>query len=73
MPMYNLTEYSSICCETRGSIWFCSKDKTTDFDNDVANTDNFKFFKYKAKLLGNAVAQPTNGILENCCATKIFK
>ena len=73
MPMYNLTEYSSICCETTGSIWFCSKDKTTDFDNDVANTDNFKFFKYKAKLLGSAVAQPANGILKNCCATKIFK
>ena len=36
----------------------------------VAITDDFKSFKYKAKLLGNAAANPTiaaNGILKNLC------
>ena len=68
MPMYNLIEYSSSFSETTGSLWFYSKDETTDFNADIANTDNFKSFQYKAKLLGNTVAQPApnavNGILK---------
>ena len=55
--MYNLIEYSSNYSETTGTLWFYSK---------VANTNNFKSFKYKAKLLGKTVAQDTpnqaNGI-----------
>ena len=48
----------------------CSKDETTNLNNDnIEYTDNFKSFKYKAKLLGNAVAQPApnqaNGIVKN--------
>ena len=42
-------------------MWFYSKDETTDFNADIANTDNFKCLKYKAKLLGNTVAK----LLEN--------
>ena len=48
----------------------------------IANTDDFKFFKYKAKLLRNAATQPApnpaNGILKkrnnknNCCAIKLY-
>ena len=49
--MYNLIEYSSNFSETAGSLWFYSKDETTDFNADIANTDNFKSFQYKAKLL----------------------
>ena len=66
MPMYSLIEYSSNYSETTGNLWFYSKNEATDFNNDIESTDNFKSFRYKAKLLGNTVAQPTpnnaNGI-----------
>ena len=69
MPMYNLIKYSSNYSETTRSLWFYSKDETTDFYADVANTNDFKSFKYKAKLLENTVVQPNqnhaNGILRN--------
>ena len=58
MPMYNLIEYSSNYSETTRSLWFYSKDEATNFNNDIENTDDFKSFEYKAKLLGNTVAQP---------------
>ena len=64
MPMYKLIEYSSNYSGTTSSWWFYSKDETTNFDG---NTNDFKSFEYKAKLLGNTVAQDTlnqaNGIL----------
>ena len=45
------------------------KDEATDLNADIANSDNFKSFKFKAKLLGNTIAQPNpshaNGILKN--------
>ena len=69
MPMYNLIiEYSSNYSETTGSLLFYSKDEATDFNNNIASTDNFKSFKYKAKLLWNTEAQAdnaVNGILKN--------
>ena len=69
MPMYNLTEYSSNYFETTGSLWFYSKNEATNFNADIANTDNFKSFKYKVELLKTTVAQPApnaeNGILRN--------
>ena len=50
-------------------MWFHSKDKVSNFNNNIVNTDTFRSFKYKAKLLGNTVAQPNpnyaNGILKN--------
>ena len=58
MPLYNLIEYSSSYSETTRSLWFYSKDETTNFKNDIENTDDFKSFEYKAKLLGNTAAQP---------------
>ena len=79
MPMYNLIEYSSNYSETTGSLWFYSKDEATDFNADIVNDNNFKSFKYKAKLLGNTVAQAdnaANGILKKCnnrCAIEILK
>ena len=63
MPMYNLIEYSSNYSETTGSIWFYSKDEATDFNINFENTDDFKSFNYKAKLLGNTVADGANRIL----------
>ena len=32
----------------------------TDFNNNIANTDNFKSFKYKAKILGKTEAHSFN-------------
>ena len=70
--MYNLIGYSSNYSETTGSLWFYSKDETTNFNADIANDNNFKSFEYKAKLLGNTVANGGNGILRNAtCAVPI--
>ena len=44
-----------------------SKDEATRFNADIAhnNNNNFKCFKYKAKLLGNTEADGVNAILKN--------
>ena len=67
--MYNLTEYNSNYSETTGSLWFYSKDEANTFNADIAKDNNFKYFKYKAKLFGNIAAQPArnaaNGTLRN--------
>ena len=47
------------------SLWFYSKYKATNFNADIENTNNFKSFKYRAKLLGNTVADDNNKILKN--------
>ena len=39
MPIYNLIQYSSNYSETSGQLWFYSKDKATNFDADIGNTD----------------------------------
>ena len=41
MSMYNLIEYSSNYSETTGTLWFSSKDKATNFNGDITNTDDF--------------------------------
>ena len=56
--MYNLIEYNSNYSETTGNSWFYSKDEATDFNADIANDNDNKSFEYKAKLLGNTLAQP---------------
>ena len=76
MLMNNLIEYSSNYFETTESLQFYSKDEATNFNADIENTNNFKSFKYKAKLLGNTVVDGANGTVKkcnNCCALKIFK
>ena len=57
MSMYNLLEGSLNYSDT-GSLWFYSIDEATNFNNIITNTDTFKSFKYKDKLMGNTVAQP---------------
>ena len=68
MPIYNLIEGSNYS-ETTGSLWFYSEDEAANFNVDIANTDDFKSFKYKVQLLANTAAQPApntaNGILKN--------
>ena len=73
MPIYNLIEYSSNYAETTGSLWFYSKDEATNFNADIANDNNFRFFKYKTKLLGNSEADRTNGILKNAAVAVPLK
>ena len=53
MSMQNLIEYSS----NLKQLWFYSKDEATNFNPDIADTNNIKYFEYKAKLLRNTVAQ----------------
>ena len=38
---------------------------STDFNNDIANTNYFKPFEYNAKVLGDTEADVMNGILRN--------
>ena len=77
MPTYNLIEYSLNSSETKGSVWFYSRDELTDLNNNIASTDDFKSFRYKTKLLGNTDAQPnsnnTNEILKNAAITVSLK
>ena len=51
MPMDNVIKYSSNYSETTESLSLCSKDETSDFNNDIANTDNCKSFEYKSRSL----------------------
>ena len=53
MSTYYLIEYSSNYSETAGSVWFYFKDEATNFNANISNDNDFKSFKYKAKLLGN--------------------
>ena len=73
MSMYNLIEYSSNYSETTRNLWFYSKDEATDFNADVANDNNFKSFKYKAKLLQNTEADGVNGILNSATIAVLLK
>ena len=63
MPIYNFLEYSSNYYEPIGSLWCYSKDET-NFNTDIDNTENFKSFEYKTKLLRNAETEEANGILK---------
>ena len=65
--MYNLIEYSSNYSEITGSLWFYSKDQATNVNAIIAYDNNFKSFKYKAKVLENTAdqtANAANGILK---------
>ena len=65
MAMYNMLEYSSNYSNTRGSSWFYSKDEATNFNNDIADSNNFKSLLCKTKLLRKTEAERANGILKN--------
>ena len=47
------------------SLLFFLKDGVTNFNVNIANNNEFKSFKYKAKLLGKNEAEGVNGILRN--------
>ena len=73
MLMQNVLGYSSNYSDTRSSVWVYSKDEATDFNVDIANTNNLESFKYKAKLLGHTEATGTNGILKNAAIAALLK
>ena len=63
--MYSLLQYSSNYSDITGSLWFYSKDEAVNFNAIIVDDNNFKSFKYKAKLFGNTVVDGANGILKN--------
>ena len=75
MLMYDLFEYRLSYSYTTASIQFYSKDEAANFNKAIApDTDNFKSFKYKTKLIGSTAAK--NGILEDAAISvpiKIYK
>ena len=73
MPTYNLIEYSSNCSETAGRLWFYSKDEATNFNVDIANTNNLKSFKCKTNLLAKTEANGDNEILKNATIAVALK
>ena len=75
MPMYYFLEYSWNYSNTTGSLQLYSTDEATNFNDDIGNIKNFKYFKYKTKSLGDTVADGNNGILKdsNRCTIKLSK
>ena len=73
MLMYNLIEYSLNYSNATGSLWFYSKDEAANLNAIIANTNDFKFFRYKAKLLENTVPDKNNSILKNATITVPLK
>ena len=77
MPMYSFIEYTSNSSETTGTFQFYSKDEAINFNADIAYNNDFKSFKYKAKLLGNTEAQPApnaaTGIQKNAAIAVLLK
>ena len=47
------------------SKFMVSRDEAINFNADIAKTDQFKFFKYKANLSENAEAGGADAILKN--------
>ena len=47
--------------------------KQVIFNNNIANTDNVRSFKYKAKLSGNTVAQPNPNEAINSATAVLLK
>ena len=65
VSMYNLLEYSSNYSDTTDSLWFYSKDEAASFNVNIVSNNSFKSFKYKTRLIRNAVADGAHGILRN--------
>ena len=54
--MDNLIEYISNFSKRTGSLGFNSKNEATNFNDNIANIDHFKSFKYKINSLENTEA-----------------
>ena len=69
--MYNLLEYISNYSDTTRISWLQSKDEATKFNANIGDTNDFKSFEYKTKLIESPVA--ANGILENATIVVLLK
>ena len=58
--MKNLLEDNLNYSVTTCSLWFYFKDKATNFNTYIEHADDFKYFKYKAKLLGDTKVDGAN-------------
>ena len=69
MPMYNLIKCISNYSDTARTFLFHSKDEATNFNVNITETDAFKSFKCKGKLIGEIIAQlapnAANGVADN--------
>ena len=73
MVMYNLSEYSLNYSDATGSLWYYSKRGAANFNAYIANDNNFKSFRSRAKLLGNTETDEVNGIFRNTTIAVTFK
>ena len=60
-----ILEYSLDFSDTTGSLWFYSKDEATNFNANIVDANDFKYFRNKAKLLGNTISYGANEIIRN--------
>ena len=65
-----LQKIVQIIPETTGDYGFI---EATDVNADISNDNNFKSFKYKAKLLQDTETVNSNGILKNATAAVPLK
>ena len=70
MPMYNLIDYKWTYSDTTGSLWFYSKDKATNFDADITNTNAFR---YKVKIIKKDGFGGNNLILKSATIDVLLK
>ena len=52
-PMYNWLEYSTNYSDITGSLWFYSKDKATNFNANIVDTNDLNPSSMMQKLLRN--------------------
>ena len=55
--VFRINLFDTVFNTSVADSWFYSKDEATNFNDHIKNTDTLKSYKYKAKLLGNTVAQ----------------
>ena len=66
-----MLKLSSNYSDTTGSLRLYTKDKAIDFDAYIADTNVFKSFKYKSKLIGSTAA--ANRTLEDAAIVSPLK
>ena len=71
--MYNLLQYNSNYSDTTNTLSLYSKDEATYFNVNIENTNSFRSFKYKAKLLGSTEADLANLILKSTSVVVLLK
>ena len=73
MSTYKFLEYNQNYFDTTSSLWFYLWNEATNFNNDIWNTNKFKSFIYKAKLLQNTETDWLNGIIRNTAISVLLK